>query len=632
MPILKFSELFPNAEKYKTSDYLKNIPRNEIIKVVSAFITNFDKDSKWYSTTDFLNNFIVDETQRFAIQKQIDSFYSKLPASQRQVKSTFIDVYSCLKIIEIAITKEEPSEPKISIKDFNELILLAMLTENENRLSNEEKIKQDSAEAMIMTRSMPDYDIAYKNIHNTFIAEAIKCVMFFDYLENSNYNNYLQEFLKEKNIKDKNQYLGSKLSLVSNAILYKSDKNGHSIIVIDKNENYNNNLAFFKDFCAKNQDVKPDDADFLTLRENSLIETKTGEFLIINDLFLIELLFKSFFFTIKDFIIDKNRQKRLLGIEILKGNKDPYNDISKKFIEEKLFYTLLDSILSKWYVKKQGVEFERTGIDGMVDYYAWDGNNILLAEMKACTLDKETKQSFDYDIISEKLRSKINSKTKEDNDRIGIPQLIYNIKKLIDDSSSFDSKKKDGNLKVYPILVMNDFIFCTSGINNLAQKWFEIAKSELPTTYKANEKSKNILIKPLTLIHIDTIILNEDIFTNKISLIQAIDAYHDFVNKKQNVPKHENEHMNWLINNKMTSFDIYFNQNIRTKYKDLKVPKRFKKELISTLPKVQFIKINRQAQIRANNPSPTQNNAGTKTGAKLENKNRVGKIDKNSPL
>lgn len=582
MPILKFSNLFPNAEKFETSDYLKDIPRNEILKVSSAFITNFDEKSKWYSTTDFLNNFIRDETQRLAIQEQINSFYKTLPLNLRQ--ATFIDVYSCLKIMEIAMTKDEPSEPITSRKDFNELILLAILAENENRLSNEEKIKQDSDEAITLTRSMPDYDIAYKDIKNTFIAEAIKCVMFFDFLENSNYKEYFQAFFKEKNIKDKNQYLDSILSLVSNAIFYKSDKNEYLTIVINKDENYNNNLAFFKDFCAEKQEIKPDDADFLALRENPLIETKTGEFLIINDLFLIELLFKSFFFKIKYFIEVKNKQKIIDGIEILKGNKDPYNDFSKKFIEGKLFYALLDSILLKWHVKKQGVEFERLGIDGLVDYYAWDGNNVLFAEMKATTLDKETKQSFDYDIISEKLRSKINFKTKEDTKRTGIPQLIYNIEELIKDSSFFDGKKKDGNLKVYPILVMNDYSFCSPGINNLAQKWFEIAKSELPTTYKANEKSKSILIKPLTIIHIDTLILNEDIFTNRISLIDAIDEYHDFVSKKPNMPKLENDSMKWLINNKMISFDIYFNQNIRMKFQELQVPKRFKKGLISTLP------------------------------------------------
>ncbi len=157
---------------------------------------------------------------------------------------------------------------------------------------------------------------------------------------------------------------------------------------------------------------------------------------------------------------------------------------------------ILDQIFwQPYFIKKKEIENGKNE----PDYYVRHNNVILLFENKDVLIAKEIKSSGDIEKIESALKIKF---LETDGRPIGIGQLVTSILQIIGNCFPYDeyvNTKK--SFKIYPILLVQDRIFETPGINYRMNQWYEnMVKERLEENYNPN------LIKPLTVINIDILI------------------------------------------------------------------------------------------------------------------------------
>jgi hypothetical protein len=321
---------------------------------------------------------------------------------------------------------------------------------------------------------------------------------------------------------------------------------------INQDDSYQVNCMFFDMFIIN--DSINSQQDFISLRSLPLIKLKEGRYRVINELFLIEKMFKSiqFLFSLK---INSELPE--------KGNrrKDFRGEYCDNFSEQEVMYqSIKNSFPTKW-IHKPGIEFQRKEYKGSPDYFLRFKNKIFLFESKDVFLTGDVKQSRNYKTLSKALKEKFYKIENSDGkleEKKAILQLIENIKRI--KTKYYEKIDMDYNedvVRIYPILVTHDRQFDCLGVNKLLQKWF-IEELKL---IKNDIDIRNVF--PLTVMNIDVLILYQEAFKNrsKIRLENLIEDYHKytFVLTKNYKSKSELEQK---INNSLISFSVFVEQEI----------------------------------------------------------------------
>lgn len=237
----------------------------------------------------------------------------------------------------------------------------------------------------------------------------------------------------------------------------------------------------------------------------------------------------------------KNKIK--LGTVKIKSLPDLKQVYGERFSEKIMLYNLLEYMYSRRGCPKFTGDAINAKIgDGEVDFLIHSGNYTILIEYKDVLFPADTKHSYDFSIIKETLKLKMdenqNGKPK------GISQLLNSIKDVSNGRYSFIVKKPQ-KMKIYPVIIYTDYTFDLMGFNYLLNK-------ELKS--RIEKEQLNIReVKNLTLINLDTLIKFQDLFASKaLDLKTCIDDYHKYIKRKQ--PKNPTEYMKQVI-----SFDIFMN-------------------------------------------------------------------------
>ncbi|MEL1252451.1 hypothetical protein AAEO57_01580 [Flavobacterium sp. DGU38] len=152
---------------------------------------------------------------------------------------------------------------------------------------------------------------------------------------------------------------------------------------------------------------------------------------------------------------------------------------------------------SEDFYKKRVADRE---IDGEPDYYIRHGNTVFLFENKDVLISKAVKSSANIDEINAVLHEKFVHDGKK---AVGIGQLINSIEEIVNKSFQLDEYvNSENNLNIFPVLIIQDRIFQSPGINYRLNSWYlNIVRDKFKDKYEPN------IIKGLTVIDIDTLIV-----------------------------------------------------------------------------------------------------------------------------
>lgn len=145
-----------------------------------------------------------------------------------------------------------------------------------------------------------------------------------------------------------------------------------------------------------------------------------------------------------------------------------------------------------------------------------------LFESKDFLIKAEIKFSYDFFEYEKIYRRSLYEKSKNNKpSNSAILQLKSNIERLILKKMPFDMNYKPKSLCIYPIIIVHNQFGNVPGLNNLVNYWFQIELDELKQRGFNTDK-----IRPVTLIDIDSLILYQDLFSDKIVKLElVIDAY-----------------------------------------------------------------------------------------------------------
>lgn len=317
---------------------------------------------------------------------------------------------------------------------------------------------------------MTDVPIIEFRNYKDFKPQLFKAWRLFSFMQNNTpYDAYLSDFLKQNKISSWQEYIAVLFSFYSCTL----DK---SIIRIGANDSQY--IPFFDELCInkdKCQDIW-DRQDFNYLRNHPLLK-KDSLYLVINPNLLIDRIYQGLKFSIYAAIKDNNPLNK--KGKPLKDFGEFAGMLGNDFSEKEVFYRVMgmafDGIADK---SISGAEMDLKKINGPSDYYIRIGKKVYLFEYKDVTLADNVKYSCDYDTIKKEILNRISK--DENNVRKGVGQLLFSINEIVNNNSM---KAIDADIdtvtEFYPIVVTTDKTFSSLGVqyllvescNNLIKKW-----------------------------------------------------------------------------------------------------------------------------------------------------------------
>jgi len=516
--LLEFEVVFPEERPLKPEEYLNGGSKSMILKAASHFLGFKSQNSKFNNNRELLGSIFGPENNAFA-----NFVNDKINAIERTGnKIRIINTYTSLKLFEYFFAQEEKDE-KQTDAEFERnlfkayLVLNSAFTESQNVI--EPSTRELDAELRVpMMMFCMDYPVSDKvnfDIKKICITQIIKAVYLFQFLEyHEKTKPLLAAFLLYFNKPTWQIYLKRFLPLTTSAI--QNNQEGHTDILVNHGENFEEDCAFFEKLIIHDYD-KLNKNDFLTIREKPFYKIENGVYRIIFNLFVVEKIFKGVYFILRD--INKNLPEEHKFEEI----KSFYGD---EFSEQILMYKVLESIFPGKYIRYTGKELSDRKIIGAPDYYIRKGKNILLFESKDFLIKAEYKTSFDFNIYEREFK-RVLYYEEMPNGRVknkAVMQLINSLRKLLNNEFKADNDYFYKDVFIYPILLTHDHQYDTCGFNKLIDYWFQ---EELEVLEKEGLFIHHV--KPLTVINIDSLIYHQAGLSENIMLNKVIDAYHSHI-------------------------------------------------------------------------------------------------------
>lgn len=478
---LQFSDVFPEEKQEEVLFYLKKISKETLLKSIGFCSTN--------PSTNF-DNFFTNNALQEGIYKRVVE-YSK--ENQIAEKPELISKYASLKLAEHILSNKDILKNELKSVDEDELNLFKAFLVINSQLNGTQKLDNlntNNFEKLVdfsLVLKFPESDLAISENHDWEFLKLVystihKVEELFKFLNsNPEFEELKNQFLKSFNTSTEEEFIQEMKYLFGQLLNSKISKN-YIFKITDKTSS-----DFLKSMTSEKIEL---DEDFTNLKNNPIYFLDNDLFSVVNYFFAVDKFYRSTKFKLKE-IYNKI-------VPLKKKYGDFFGFFNKHFSENFLMKNLLDEIFEKkYFIKKPEREVE---LDGETDYYVRHNNTIFLFENKDVLIAKTIKSSANIEEINAYLQSKF---VHDGEKSVGIGQLVNLIKEIQEKKFRFDDyvNKKNG-LEIYPILIIQDRIFQSPGINYRLNNWYrEIVQEELKEKYNPSN------IKGLTVIDIDTLIV-----------------------------------------------------------------------------------------------------------------------------
>jgi hypothetical protein len=554
--LLEFEMMFPNEQPLEPEVYLKGGSRSVILNIAALFLGFKNFNSEYKDQKKLLSFMFSKENADFA-----NDIYDKIQALQKEGKEVnIINTYSSLSLFEYFFQKEEEKEIQTHA-EFERNLFKAYLILNsrftlrqQKAFTSTEHIDSDlHIPMMLFCMSYPYSDKKNYNINEVWTSQAIKAIYLFNFLEaETKMQPLLTAFLSYFECKTWQEYMKSILPLTLPAI--QNQKEGHTDIEINKDEDFEKNCSFLEKFII--QDDNPlDENDFKSLRSKPVYKVDEGIYRIIFNLFIVEKIYKGLYFTLN--ILNDQLPKK----DKISEFKSYYGyEISEKIISYEIIRSIypVDKCISF-----SGQELSDLKIDAAPDYYIRKGKNILIFESKDFLIPAESKESFDYEVYQDEFEKKLYFEEKDGKQVYkAVMQLIENVRNLLKSNFEPDKGYNYREVCIYPILLTHDYQYDVVGFNTLINYWFQAELEVL--------EEEGIFIhrvKPLIVINIDSLIYHQ-VALQKESLHCFLDKYEKHLKKKPSHKLKNMEEVTNFITSKQMPFSIFIEKELLNKTLD----------------------------------------------------------------
>ena len=555
---LTLPDIFPDEDIHETDYYIKGISKQKLLEVAVYLIylsdasTDFRQDWKkllfeyWfaYKEWDIANE----------IYSRIKSLENRgIPGREEiKYKYVFLNQITALRFLEYIIRQDNIStdEDRTDLSTINLMLFKLILKLNTDfnekvdvKYNLEDGYTSDYLTRMYIPLSMAQYEV-YTNdsfrLLYTYTMQQIKSLYLFEFLEISN-PTLMHLFLSKYECQSIQEYHKLYITIVR-AIFQRISNREANKNVEPSSFRYEDTdekaIRFTDKFLIEQSYTVDEEVDFKFLRTYPLIKCPNGHYAVISEVFAIQKIYNGIYFELKEFY------------ETVQGN--PTNTFrtyfTTHFSESFLLYKVLRTIYEKRaYIQFSGDEIKEKYLpEGGPDYYIRNGNKIFLFENKDNFISPDAKTSYDFGKIIEDINKKLVTKGK------GIPQLIKNIKLILDKKYSFDIAYQARTCKIYPILITHRTEFDTSGLNRYLNERFTIEVEKLEEAgYKVD------YIQPLTLINIDILLVLQFMLqSKKLALENLIDSYHKLTSTVR-IHAYNNEDRDTRLHETYYSFSDY---------------------------------------------------------------------------
>jgi hypothetical protein len=481
---LEFKNVFPEKKQEDLFFYLDKVSIETLLKTIGFCNTNPD--------TNF-DNFFTNPKLQYDVNIRVEEYLKK-----KNIKkdSTYglevISKYGSLKLAELILSKKRNLKDKITSIDDDELNLFKVFLIINSQLNSSQKLDNldnNNFEKLVdlsLVFKFPESDLALFEDDNLEFCKLIYSTIYkveelFKFLNsNLEFNELKTELIKSFNTNNEEDFFFQMKYLFGQLIRIKQSKNYIFEITDTKS------LDFIKSMSSENIEL---DEDFTNLKINPIYFLDKNSFSVVNYFFVVDKFYRGAKFKLKKIYEDIEPLREKYG--------DFFGFFNKKFSEDFLMKNLLDDIFEKkYYVKKPLREKE---LNGEPDYYIRHNNNVFLFENKDVSISKFKKSSANIEEINSVLHSKFVHDGKKS---VGIGQLINSIQEIKEKKFRFDDYVNTKNsLQIYPILIIQDRIFQSPGVNYRLNKWYhKQAEKQLLEKYNPS------YIKGLTVIDLDTLI------------------------------------------------------------------------------------------------------------------------------
>ena len=518
--ILEYEVLFGSKNKPTINELISQIPREKAI-LLAGVLNNFygtaglDKLDDFFSSSSINNRLLINTLlERYLSKKKNNSslFWMTSETPIQLLRYSFAYPFS-------EIRTEAKSNEEVEMLVFRLILLM-----NEQCTRYKIRQKEKNIENMLFLLSVLNGNMhgQDENVRkDRCIMQLYMAVEFFHFfLNEERYQPIYNAFLAKHNVVSWREYLRSIFAILAvlrfNSGWIPKDLSNDVSRFINPNIlnslsiNFSDDIKFFSDGPAEREG----NTDYKTFRECPLVRMPNGDFYLFNWEFMVDRLFNSLYFEMKELPIDKKLKNAIPGI------------FTDKFAERIVFDKLVENSASSAYKlysedTLRKVYKNKPGELGPPDYLLESENSYILFECKDIRIGGDEIETHDFetvvDIYSNKLYKK---KWKYENGakcyftsmdkaerRIGITQLtthLSNIRK-----GTFKYHHTDSRNKIYPVLILSDFKYVHRGLTKIANKWYNESLTEL------NESTDGVLNRPLILMSFITLIKYKKLFIEK---------------------------------------------------------------------------------------------------------------------
>lgn len=537
-----YSDIFVDSP-YPVSYYLHNIEKKWLIQTLCYIVGINTVESFSFSCENFIKMFFQD----YISEKSVQSLFYRIEELEKDipsyVKLTFINTASSIEFIRECLIKQMKGESKDTLDDLMNvfkvyLLYSEMQVEKFNSIINSPKNNTLRDAKLTIANGLQHYGLVEYNIVDVRHTQCAKSMALYKYVnEKEEFKFALSKFCLKYGFASYYDFL---MKAISPLTLYSPSKFKEGLLSLNKKDFKNKGLTFWKSLIPyfdeisidiynieKNESIVSDYKDFTCFKRYPLIKLDSETYIVMSSFFYALKLYDGFRMDVKSFL----------------GNVNSI--ISAEFSEQILLYKTLYNLVNPYRdVVFSGKYFDDRKETGKPDYYIRKKNQICLIEFKDMLIRKDIKDSSDIedfiDLLADRLnKKKHGSKTKNK----GIPQIIKNMEDVF--SNNFpDGKYRVCNVKIYPILIIDNRLLSLNGINYILNEWFQERVEKSPILVNRRKQ-----IYPLLIIDFDFLLLLSVTFKHRLGeLITLFHSYQKYLKNAAGTLEEYVSFRNYVLN------------------------------------------------------------------------------------
>ena len=506
--ILEFHDLFPEEKEIDISSVLKKYSKKYLVLSSNVLSHNYGRAY----IPDKNNTFFSSHSEKHL--EDLNNRFEQLTKKSGQKIFCYCTTKTSLELMRIIFSipiNEYKNDG--DIEDFEYDLFRVILQINENLMSFNSTNEQNLATFSFLNFFIMN-DISGQDARGVFIRQVQYYSILSEFIETYPACGKAKEtFYKNAGITKMSDYAKTWLALFTLEFEYQK-KQGKGCPILDLNRlqdvddtlniavldflsiNLNEHIPY-NNTKIKNRD---NNVDYRVFRSRPLIKIDDNKYIIYCFPILVERLYNSLFFDLKD------------------SFKDAFNFYNKDFVEKVLFQPqvlqcLNEKITSKIYPSREmilcGDKIKEE--DNQPDFYLRENDNLILFECKAIRINGELKDKSDIDELLSILKNKLYcSKENIDKSRgkkkkaeqVGVTQLVQQMKMIDADTFKWDNNIPD-EVAYYPVIVLEDPRFVVPGLSYIINSWYQsLIEQELPEQ----------MCHPIVVMSIDMLMLYSHIF------------------------------------------------------------------------------------------------------------------------